>query len=204
VTKPQVLIEPSGTTSTNWSTSGTAIGVNGASGFTGNLLDLQTNNTSEFSVNSQGTVTAANVFRSGTGFRVDSFGAFVGINAGSRFLFNSGNIKAASSQFVVTRQTATGVVGTTAINWNSGNIIEFTFGAGNETFTYSNIVDGATYTIAVIQDATGSRTLTWPATTKWVGGSAPTLSSGAGKRDIFRFYTDGTNLYEISRALDVR
>ena len=46
-TKPQVLIEPSGTTSTAWNTSGTGIGVNAASGFTGNLLDLQVNGTSQ-------------------------------------------------------------------------------------------------------------------------------------------------------------
>jgi hypothetical protein len=42
-TKPHVLIEPAGTTSTAWSTSGTGLGVNAASGFTGNLLDLQVN-----------------------------------------------------------------------------------------------------------------------------------------------------------------
>ena len=42
-TKPQVLIEPAGTTSTAWSTSGTGLGVNAASGFAGNLLDLQVN-----------------------------------------------------------------------------------------------------------------------------------------------------------------
>jgi hypothetical protein len=34
-TKPQVLIEPTGTTSTAWSTSGTGLGVNAASGFAG-------------------------------------------------------------------------------------------------------------------------------------------------------------------------
>jgi hypothetical protein len=50
-TKPQVLIEPTGTTSTAWSTSGTGLGVNAASGFAGNLLDLQVNGTSQFQVN---------------------------------------------------------------------------------------------------------------------------------------------------------
>ena len=44
-TKPQVVIEPTGTTSTGWSTSGTGLGVNAASGFAGNLLDLQVNGT---------------------------------------------------------------------------------------------------------------------------------------------------------------
>jgi hypothetical protein len=53
-TKPQVLIEPAGTTSTAWSTSGTGLGVNAASGFTGRLLDLQTNGTSRAVVTGAG------------------------------------------------------------------------------------------------------------------------------------------------------
>jgi len=57
-TKPYVLIEPTGTTSTGWSTSGTGLGVNAASGFTGNLLDLQVNShatyLSKFSVAATG------------------------------------------------------------------------------------------------------------------------------------------------------
>lgn len=56
-TKPHLLIEPSGTTSTNWSTAGTLYGANAASGYTGNLLDLQLNNTSKFKVTSVGTLT---------------------------------------------------------------------------------------------------------------------------------------------------
>ena len=55
-TKPQLLIEPTGTTSTAWSTSGTGLGVNAASGFSGRLLDLQLNGTSNFSVTSTGSV----------------------------------------------------------------------------------------------------------------------------------------------------
>lgn len=42
-TKPQFLVEPSGATSTGWSTSGTLIGANAPTGFAGNLLDLQIN-----------------------------------------------------------------------------------------------------------------------------------------------------------------
>ena len=53
-TKPQLLIEPTGTTSTAWSTSGTGLGVNAASGFSGRLLDLQTNGTSRMVVQGDG------------------------------------------------------------------------------------------------------------------------------------------------------
>ena len=53
-TKPQLLIEPTGTTSTAWSTSGTGLGVNAASGFAGNLIDLQINGSSKALVDSSG------------------------------------------------------------------------------------------------------------------------------------------------------
>jgi hypothetical protein len=53
-TKPQVLIEPVGTTSTNWSTSGTGLGVNAPSGFAGNLLDVQVGGVSQAKLTSSG------------------------------------------------------------------------------------------------------------------------------------------------------
>jgi len=66
-TKPQVLIEPTGTTSTAWSTSGTGFGVNAASGFAGRLLDLQINGTSEWSLsNTTFTIGEANDIAVGT------------------------------------------------------------------------------------------------------------------------------------------
>jgi hypothetical protein len=66
-TKPQVLIEPTGTTSTAWSTSGTGLGVNAASGFAGNLLDLQINGTSEWRLsNTTFTIGEANDIAVGT------------------------------------------------------------------------------------------------------------------------------------------
>lgn len=47
-TKPYILFEPSGTTSSGWNTSGTGLGINAASGFTGNLIDLKLAGTSKF------------------------------------------------------------------------------------------------------------------------------------------------------------
>ena len=68
-TKPQFLVEPDGTTSDAWDTDGTGIGVNAASGFTGNLLDLQVDGSSLFKVDggSFGAIsTAGNLNLSGT------------------------------------------------------------------------------------------------------------------------------------------
>lgn len=53
-TKPLVLIEPSGTPSSNWNISGTAIGVNANIAFAGNLVDLQVNGASYFRVDNLG------------------------------------------------------------------------------------------------------------------------------------------------------
>jgi hypothetical protein len=57
-TKPYFLIEPTGTTSTGWVTTGTGLGVNAPSGFTGRLLDFQVDGTSEFYVDYTGSVVA--------------------------------------------------------------------------------------------------------------------------------------------------
>ena len=47
-TKPQLLIEPAGTTSTSWSTSGTGFGVNAPSGFAGDLAWFGVNGVMRF------------------------------------------------------------------------------------------------------------------------------------------------------------
>jgi len=70
-TKPLALIE-NATNSNGWSTSGTYLGVNGSSGFTGNLLDLQLNAVSKFLVGSDGSLTDS---KYGTGIaHFDSLG----------------------------------------------------------------------------------------------------------------------------------
>jgi hypothetical protein len=57
--------------------------------------------------------------------------------------------------------------------------------------------------LIVVQDGTGSRTITWNSVFKWVGATAPTLSTAASSRDQFVFVSNGTNLYEIGRAIGV-
>lgn len=108
------------------------------------------------------------------------------------------------TQFGVQTATTATAGGTTTLDLSAGNFQKVTMGAGNTTIALSNIPNSATVSISVIQDATGGRTVTWPASVKWVGGGAPTLSTGAGKRDQFAFWCDGTSCLEQSRALDVR
>lgn len=65
-TKPQLLIEPSGTTSTNWSTSGTGLGINSPSGFSGNVIDAQVNGTELLRLTSTGNLGVFHSSNNGT------------------------------------------------------------------------------------------------------------------------------------------
>lgn len=82
------------------------------------------------------------------------------------------------------------------INWdmNSGGCAVVTLG-GNRTMAAPTNLKVGTYILKVIQDGTGSRTLTWNAVFKWSGGSAPTLTTTAGRTDLITFYSDGTSLF---------
>lgn len=72
-----------------------------------------------------------------------------------------------------------------------------TLAAATVTLTFTAPIGVAKLQLFVIQDATGSRTITWP-TIKWAGGVAPTLSTGANKIDIVSFTYDGTNYYGVA------
>lgn len=71
---------------------------------------------------------------------------------------------------------------------------------GTVTMPTTGVVQGSRLKLILTQDATGGRTITWPATTKLAGG-ALTLSA-ATKTDVVEFIFDGTNWREISRALN--
>ena len=74
----------------------------------------------------------------------------------------------------------------------------------NTTFDApTQMVDGAFYSLIIIQDGTGSRTASWNAVFKWAAGTAPTLTTTASAKDIFVWRSDGTNMYEVGRQLNV-
>lgn len=66
---------------------------------------------------------------------------------------------------------------------------------GNCTFTFPTATAGKGFILLLKQDATGSRTATWPAAVKWPGGTAPTITATASKLDKYVFTADGTNWY---------
>ena len=70
-TKPQVLIEPNGTSSTAWSTAGTGLGVNAPATFAGNILDLQKGGAPRLVVTEAGSVRALDYKGFGTSQYMD-------------------------------------------------------------------------------------------------------------------------------------
>ncbi len=79
---------------------------------------------------------------------------------------------------------------TKSIDFTNGMLQLSTLSA-NTVYTFLNPIAGTTYTLLVKQDGTGSRTVTWPGTVTWQGGSAPTLTTTAGKQDICTFTWNG-------------
>jgi len=74
----------------------------------------------------------------------------------------------------------------------------------NTTFDApTQMVDGAFYSLIMIQDGTGGWTASWNAVFKWAGGTAPTLTTTASAKDIFVWRSDGTSMYEVGRQLNV-
>ena len=80
------------------------------------------------------------------------------------------------------------------IDWGASNKQKSTL-TGNVTFTFTAPAGPCNLILKLVQDATGSRTVTWPASVKWSGGTAPTLTTTASRIDIISFYYDGTNYY---------
>ena len=89
---------------------------------------------------------------------------------------------------VVTANTSTAYT----ISLASGTVQILTL-TGNCTFTFPTATSGKSFTLILKQDATGSRTATWPAAVKWPSGTAPTITSTASKSDKYIFTADGTN-----------
>ena len=80
-----------------------------------------------------------------------------------------------------------------------------TLSAASCALTFPTPAAGMGFLFALIQDATGSRTVTYPAGTKFPAGTQTTLSTGATKLDQFFAYCgNGTNYIVFTLGLDIR
>jgi hypothetical protein len=82
------------------------------------------------------------------------------------------------------------------INWNSslGIAAKCTM-TGNPIIANPTNLFVGTMVLILIQDGTGSRTVTWGTAYKFPAGVKPVLSTAPGAIDLMSFFCDGTNLY---------
>lgn len=85
---------------------------------------------------------------------------------------------------------------TATLDLSLSNQNRITMPAGNITIALSNSTLWQNFMIAITQDSGGSRTVTWFTTIKWAGGSPPTLTTTANKRDVFGFTRTGSGTYD--------
>jgi len=96
-----------------------------------------------------------------------------------------------------TAQTYTpAAAGTATLDLSLSNSHFITMPAGNITIALSSDTSNQPFIVRILQDATGSRTVTWFATIKWAGGTAPTLTTTASKADTFGFIRTTANQYD--------
>ena len=97
--------------------------------------------------------------------------------------------------------------GTITLDISTGNVFQHTASGGNVTFAFSNPSasgKACSITLKWIQDSS-DRTITWPGAVDWAGGSAPSVTSGSGKVDIYTFITldAGTTWYGFQAGADM-
>ena len=93
------------------------------------------------------------------------------------------------------------------ITWDviASPVAKVTLGANRTLAAPSGTSPAAGQFIAltVIQDGTGSRTLTWNATYEFTEDTAPTLTTTANKGDLFIFKYNGSKWLEVGRNLNL-
>jgi len=119
--------------------------------------------------------------------------------------FAVANLKTAQEFTATQNFNATTLSDGSTVAWDASanQVTSVTLGGNRTLGAASNQIDGGVYVISVIQDGTGSRTLAFNSNYKFVGGAAPTVSTSANARDVLVFVSNGTNMFEIGRAIGV-
>jgi len=87
------------------------------------------------------------------------------------------------------------------VTWDAStqDVCKLTLGANRTMAAPTNNTTGQFISILVIQDGTGSRTLTWNAVFEFAEDTAPTLTTTAAKGDVFVFRYNGSKWLEVGR-----
>jgi hypothetical protein len=158
-TKPQVLIEPTGATSTAWSTSGTGLGVNAASGFAGNLLDLQVNGTRRAAITASGALTLGNdvsIFPNGSAIFLNGGGVNYFVASASAGLIIRGDISAYS---FTSSNTALGTIDLSLFRDAADTLAQRNGTNAQTSRVYGTYTDASNYVRAALNSTSTAVTL---------------------------------------------
>lgn len=124
-------------------------------------------------------------------------GTYLGNNGSGALSWTSplaGQVKI-SSQYGDIVTVADPGTGTVNFDGSLANKLALTL-TGNRALTLSNDAVGQSFLLLLTQDSTGSRLVTtWPATVRWQGGTAPTLSTAAAQTDVISLLKIGPGSY---------
>ena len=88
---------------------------------------------------------------------------------------------------------------TVAWDASTQDVCKLTLGGNRTLAAPTNNTTGQFISILVIQDGTGSRTLTWNAVFEFASDTAPTLTTTASLGDVFVFRYNGSKWLEVGR-----
>ncbi len=196
-------------------TAGVALSVGDASAIRNNFNGFST---MYFDVSTGGPSGGEFVFRTTNGFLVRAIISGNGLQttalgvgrtpSGSTGRIDAGQIfveRVVSTGAAYTPPIAISVAATTTIDCNAGNVFTLNMTTNVATFNVFNPASGQTINVRFIQDGTGGRTIAWPASFNWAGGTAPALSTAANKVDLLvATYFADTGLWLASLTKDLR
>ena len=92
--------------------------------------------------------------------------------------------------------------GTQDIDFTIANVVTGTVDTSTTPLTFSNVPSTGVSSLTLILTNGGSQTVNWPASVKWGGGTAPTLTSAG--IDVLTFITpdSGTTFYGMTGGLN--
>ena len=136
--------------------------------------------------------TAIAVTSGGTG-QTSLAAASIATYTGTETLTNK-TIEAGTFTNGYTEEVATANTSTAYTIDLAGGSVQILTLTGNVTYTFPTPVAGKSFILVQKQDATGGRTVTWPASVDWPSATAPTLTATALRADKFVFTAiDGSN-----------
>lgn len=95
-------------------------------------------------------------------------------------------------RYAETTSTVGMILGSLSLNLDNGNIFLVSLNADVTNISINNVNSSSSvaqsFSIVFTADGT-QRTVSWPTSVKWPSGSAPTLTSTNGKKDVYHFMT---------------